>query len=109
VGLFVFVLLLFAAAWYVTRLVGKGYSGLGGGAREMTLIDKLSLGRDRHLLIVRAGEKTLLLGVTLQHIEALAELDGEQLQDLPAPQGAADFFSILKERLKKPEKPEKRD
>ncbi len=99
----IFIILIFVAAYYVTKLVGKGYMGMGAAAKEMTVIDKLVLGHDRFLLIVRIGEKTLLLGVTPQHIETLAELEGEQFSGLPAPQGNTDFLTLLKNRLQKPQ------
>lgn len=100
-GAIIFVILIFAAAYYVTKLVGKGYMGMGAAAKEMRVIDKLSLGHDRFLLIVRIGEKNLLLGVTPQHIETLTELDGQELPDLSDPQGNTDFFTLFKDRLQK--------
>ncbi|MEL7623580.1 MAG: flagellar biosynthetic protein FliO [Clostridiales bacterium] len=100
-GAVIFVILIFVAAYYVTKLIGKGYMGMGAAAKEMTVIDKLALGHDRFLLIVRISEKTLLLGVTPQHIETLAELDGQQFSGLTAAQGNADFFTLFKDRLQK--------
>ena len=99
----VFMVLIFAAAYYVTKFTGKQYSMKASLSREMKVIDRLTLGRDRYLLIVEAGGKVLLLGVSPQQIETLAELDSEAFADMPEVQENTDFLSLLKKRLKKPE------
>lgn len=72
-GLFLFVLVL-VLAWYCSRWLGGrfGFSAAGGTVR---VLERVMVGPDRSLLVVRAGEDVLLLGVTPQHIERLGELD----------------------------------
>jgi len=103
IGICAFILFIFVAAYYVTKLMGKHYSVQASFSREMRVIDKLALSRDRFLLIVEAGGKVLLLGVSPQQIETLAELDSERFADLPPVQENTDFLSLLKSRIKKPE------
>ena len=103
VGLFLLMILIFVGAYYATRLMGKHYSMQGSSSREMRVIDRLSLGRDRFLLIVEAGDKVLLLGVSPQQIDTLAELDREAFADLPQAQEDTDFLSMIKNKLKKPD------
>ncbi|MCL1804937.1 MAG: flagellar biosynthetic protein FliO [Clostridiales bacterium] len=103
VGVCVVMVLIFVAAFYVTKLMGKHYSIQASFSKEMRVIDKLALGRDRFLLIVEAGEKVLLLGVSPQQIDTLAELDKDGFADLPPAQENMDFLSLLRSRIKKPE------
>jgi flagellar biosynthetic protein FliO len=49
----------------------------------LEILDSTTLGPNRSVYVVRAGEKRLVLGVTQQQITALAELDGE-LSPVPA-------------------------
>jgi len=94
-------ILIFAGAFYVSKALGKHYSAQTGASSAMRVIDRLALGRDHYLLIVEAGEKTLLIGVGPQHIETLAELDGKAFADLPQVQENTDFFRALKNRMNK--------
>jgi flagellar biosynthetic protein FliO len=102
VGICAFMVFMFVAAYYVTKVMGKHYSAQSSLSREIKIIDRLALGRDRFLMIVEAGGKVLLLGVGPQHIETLAELDSGAFADLPSAPGNTDFLSLLKSRLRKP-------
>lgn len=72
-GLFLFVLVL-VLAWYCSRWLG-GRFGLSATGGTVRVLERVMVGPDRSLLVVRAGEDVLLLGVTPQHIERLGELD----------------------------------
>lgn len=92
-----FFLILFLAYW-ATRLIGNGYAAAGTG-RMIEVLDRMGLGQEKQLLVVKAAGKVLLLGVTAHHIEKLEELDAGALPDLPSsPQGGA-FFAALKSAL----------
>ena len=103
VGVCVLMILIFVAAYYVTKFMGKHYNMQTSLSKEMRVIDKLALGRDRFLLIVEAGNKVLLLGVSPQQIDTLAELDGEAFAGLSPVQENTDFLSLLISKIKKPE------
>jgi len=96
---FLFMVLVFVAAYYVTKTLGKTYSIQRSSSREMRIIDHLALGRDRFLLIVEAGEKALLIGVGPQQMETLAELDKDKLSEPAEGTERADFFGLLKQRI----------
>jgi len=72
-GLFLFVLVL-ALAWFCSRWLGGRY-GFQAAGRTIRVLERVMVGPDRCLLVVRAGEQVWLLGVTPQHIERLGELD----------------------------------
>lgn len=83
-----FILVLFLAYW-VTKLLGKRLDP-GQRSRAIELLDRLPVGADRTLCIVRAADKTLLIGMTAHSMQTLAELDAERL---PKPQKEDVSFS----------------
>lgn len=97
-----FILLVFAlvlvAAYYATRLVAKGYTPtiMGG---NMRVLERISLGQDRQLLIVSVGERRLLLGSSQKGVELICDITDQPLSypDTPAP---TDFSGILKSTIK---------
>ena len=99
IGMFGLFILIVAAAYYAARILGKHYSGRISPAKQMSIIDRLDLGRDRFLLIIQTGGRTLLVGVTNQHMQTLAELDAEELSYPPEISAGADFFRIWKNKL----------
>ena len=74
------VLIIVLAYWFTRYVVGRGALGprLGGrNAGQMEVLVQLALGREERLVLVRVGERYLLLGVTAGSISALAELTKE--------------------------------
>ena len=106
-GLLAIVLLVLAGAYCFTHWAGKNLNGgliasLGGG-RRLEVLDRLGLGRDQSLLVVRAGQRYLLLGSTPAGVSLLAELtkeEGERWKP-PAPSGgpeekkSSDFLALM--------------
>ncbi|MCL2166610.1 MAG: flagellar biosynthetic protein FliO [Clostridiales bacterium] len=103
IGFFLLMILIFAGAYYATRWMGRHYATSSSSSQEMRVVDKLALSREQYLIIVETGGKALLLGVSSQRIETLAELDSGTFSDLPPVQENTDFFSMLKNRMKKPD------
>lgn len=100
-GLFLFVLVL-VLAWYCSRWLGGrfGFSATGGTVR---VLERVMIGPDRSLLVVKAGEEVLLLGVTPQHIERLGELDPAlypEREGSEAASGVPDFSAALQNAIK---------
>ena len=92
-----FFLILFLAYW-ATKVLARGYAA-GGTGHMIEVLDRMGLGQEKQLLVVKAADKVLLLGVTAHHIEKLEELDAGALpQTPPSPQGGA-FFAALKSAL----------
>lgn len=77
-GAIVGVLLL---AYFSTRyLAGRGIGGLSrikGRGGQLCLLDRMPLGREQYLAVVRAGSSCLLIGVTGSQITLLRELSEE--------------------------------
>lgn len=102
----VFILLVFiaviAATFFVTKLIGKKYAtAQGSNSGAITILDRAYVGQDRMLLIVRAAGRTLLLGVTPNHIETLSELEEDQLPQLPQQAQESSFSDMFKDVMQK--------
>ncbi len=73
-GLFLFVLVLLLA-WAVSRWLGRRYGSAGQGTGgHMRVLERMALGPDRSLVIVRVEDRVWLLGVTAHHISPIGEL-----------------------------------
>ena len=66
--------LLYGTLWLLRRL---GPAGLARHGRSIRVIESASLGQGRSLVVVEAGERRLLLGVTAQQISLVSELPAE--------------------------------
>lgn len=76
------VVVIIGLAYWVTRYVaGRGGLGAFGPLKAgegLELLAQLPLGRDQRLVVVRVGERCLLLGVTAAGITLLTELTEEE-------------------------------
>lgn len=82
-------------AYITTKLIGTRFSSGNQGTKNMKVIESLPLGQDRMLLIVKAGEKTILIGSSKDHMEYLCDLDESQLDLSGQPQTENGDFSVI--------------
>ncbi|MCI8557807.1 MAG: flagellar biosynthetic protein FliO [Lachnospiraceae bacterium] len=68
-------------SYICSKYLGKGLAR-GGSSQYMRMLDQLIVGQNRTLVIVQAGGRYLLLGVSSDKIETLAELSEEDLLPL---------------------------
>lgn len=71
----------------------------GRSAQGLYILKRLHLGQNRWLMVVRAGEKTLLMGVTPHTITNLAELPGQGWEEMVAGQMAGGGFADMLQGL----------
>ena len=85
-------------AYFATRfLAGKGMGGaLGrftGRSRNLQVLERVPIGREEFLTVVRAGQRYFLLGVTPSSVTLLRELDAEEADalwpEIPPENGAS--------------------
>ena len=79
-GLLAVVLLVLVGAYFFTRWAGQN---MGGGlfalrSGQLQVLDRAALGRDQALLVVKAGQRYLLLGSSTAGVTLLAELTREE-------------------------------
>lgn len=94
VALIFIVGLIFACAWAVRRMSG----GVGLNQKHIQVLSVMPLGTREKLMIVRAADAYLLLGVTAQGIQTLHQYDGP-IDTLPTA-SASPFADRLKGLLK---------
>ena len=93
------------ACYLVTRWTGLGLgSRLGAGGRHVRVLERVPVGRDQALVVVRAANRFFLLGSSPSGFSLLAELTEEEgaLWAVPPPGADAagrespDFRAILR-------------
>ncbi len=110
IWLLICVLVVVVLAYLFTRYVagrGSGMAGLSGASERFKVLSRLSLGREQGVMLVKAGEKFLLLGVTPAGITLLKELTQEEADaicpppdpDLPPPPSFGEALrTVLKQK-----------
>jgi len=103
----VFAIVLYAA-YYFTKLMAS-FSGGFSKSKHLKVADKLVLSKDKSLIIVKAGQKDLLLCVTSSSVQKICELDGADLIDLGDGENAQTLpsFDHLFTKIKKAHRGEK--
>jgi flagellar protein FliO/FliZ len=74
-----------AAAAYTARYLGKRTSSCGGRGRRLLVLESLSLGQQRGLFAVRAGERVLIVGAGREGVTLLAEMGSREFASLQNP------------------------
>ena len=108
IWLLVCVLAIVVLAYLFTRYVAGrgGMIGMSGGSERFRVLSRLPLGREQSAMLVKAGEKYLLLGVTASKITVLKELTAEEAEavcalppDQPAPPSFGEALrTVLKQK-----------
>lgn len=102
-GLLLFILVL-VLAWLCTRWLGGYYRTRGTPGGTIRVLERTAIGPDRTLVIVRAGERVWLLGVTPQNITPIGELPSEDYPEEETPDtplGSMDFTAAFQDAVKK--------
>jgi len=73
------IVVIIAAAYYVTKFVATKAAGSRGRASDFRIRSSASLGRDRQIVMVEVGEHAYILGVTAQHVELIDKVDKAEL------------------------------
>ncbi|MDR0983977.1 MAG: flagellar biosynthetic protein FliO [Ruminococcus sp.] len=102
ITLILFVAVIFLAM-YSTKFIGKRFSVSMGG-KNMKIIERIALGPDKMLLLVKIADKAMLVGVTTGQITNLSEIDPETLEIEPEITPKYDFKNILGNVLNRNEK-----
>lgn len=92
-GFLAVILLVLAGAYLFTRWAGEhlgmGLAGAVGGGGRLRVLDRAGLGKDQAVLVVRAGQRYLLLGSTPSGVTLLAELSQEEGEAWESPAAPA--------------------
>lgn len=110
IGTLVIIVAILFLTYICTKYIGNRMSlgGYGGqSARYISVIDRIMVGQESSVALVRVSGRVLLLGITGDNVNLLTEIDKDELTELPAPEnvnytGAAfkDVIERLKDRKK---------
>lgn len=102
IGTIVLMIAVFAAAYFVSKYVGKHYKPNNSVSKHINVIDSTTVGKDRSILIVKVGEKAFLIGSTSNELTLLSEIDAEQfVADSKIMEPAQkDFISTFRDVIK---------
>lgn len=79
----------FAARWLNKRTTMAG-------TRSIKILERANFSQDKSIVIVKVGGKLMLLGVTSEHIERIADLDETDITVPEAPPQNGTFLENLK-------------
>ncbi len=75
---FIVMVAILIAAYLTTKFISK--KGARGVSRNIRMVDRMTVGRDKHIMLIEVGGKNLLVGVTNQAINVLGDIDGTALK-----------------------------
>lgn len=106
IGTMLLMLLLFAGilflAWYTTRFIARKSGPVAGkNSANLQVLEKLSLGQDKCLLLVKAADKTLLVSAAGDQLRMLCEVEAAALRPQSEAALAPASFSELFGKLRK--------
>lgn len=87
-------------AYISTKLLGRKLSVRNGSGRKLKIVDSVSVGQGKLLIIVKAGEKTFLVGAASESINLISELESDDFADEETPpENGMDFKTAFKKVL----------
>ena len=118
-GALLVTLLVLVGAYFFTRWAAKGgflaSSGFVPGSGRLQVLDRLSLGKDQWMLVVRVGQRYFLLGSSPSGLSLLCELTQQEGEEWSTP-GSHDHssqrtmpdFGVMLRRMRDKDTVEKR-
>lgn len=97
IGALMWIVVILVLAYWCSRYLGKRYGGSVSGT-YLKIIDRVQVGADRYLLLVKLEEHTYLIGVSPAGVQLLSEpadFVWEPEEDGQSQNGAAPGFQEL--------------
>lgn len=97
-------------AWLTLRLMSKRNGGTGC-AGTIKVLDRVIVGKDQSILLVKCGEKMLVVAFSNGGATVLSQLTDEEQANIQPPAPLMDFSSVLQKAVgfNKQKKEDKRD
>jgi|LSQX01.2.fsa_nt_gb flagellar protein FliO/FliZ len=99
-GLVLITVLVLAATWLATKWIGRR-SQLSHNSRNVKIIERTPIAKDKYLAIIEVAGKFYLISVTAQNVQMMTEIeDPDKLKKQPQPvnQSFASMYKIIKEK-----------
>ncbi len=103
IGMLLAVVAVLFLSWYLTRKLGTVAGYRGNSSPNLKVLDRIPLGQNESLIIVRAGRKFLLLGITPAGITCLKQLEQDEInqdgdgENHLSHRSSVDFRSLLEQ------------
>ncbi len=95
------VLLIIFLAYWGTKWIAKRYNRLSSG-KYMRILERVSLGQDKCLLLVEMAGKIFFLGVGPQGVDTIEVFQKDQIAEMAAiDEGGGTFPHLMTEMIKK--------
>ena len=76
IGTIVLMLAVFVGAYYFSKFFAKQYQPkMGGKVKNIEIIERMAVGKDQSLALVRVSDKVFLLAFTAQSVTKIEEMD----------------------------------
>lgn len=75
IGTMVLMLAVFVGAYYFSKFVSKKYQPKYGNLKNIEIIERMPVGKDQSLALVKVSDKVFLLAFTAQSVTKIEEMD----------------------------------
>ncbi len=75
IGTIVLMLLVFVGAYFFSKFAAKQYQPRFGAAKNIEIIERMVVGKDQSLALVRVSGRVFLLAFTAQSVTKIEEMD----------------------------------
>lgn len=75
IGTIVLMLAVFVGAYFFSKFAAKQYQPKFGGAKNMEIIERMAVGKDQFLALVKVSDRVFLLAFTAQSVTKIEEMD----------------------------------
>jgi flagellar biosynthetic protein FliO len=91
IGTIVLMLAVFVGAYYFSKFFAKQYQPkIGGKERNIEIIERMAVGKDQSLALVRVSDKVFLLAFTAQSVTKIEEMDASLFPENTVVQNAGE-------------------
>ena len=91
IGTIVLMLAVFVGAYYFSKFFAKQYQPkIGGKERNIEIIERMAVGKDQSLALVRVSGKVFLLAFTAQSVTKIEEMDASLFPENTVVQNAGE-------------------
>ena len=75
IGTMVLMLAVFVGAYYFSKFISKKYQPKYGNLKNIEIIERMPVGKDQSLALVKVSDKVFLLAFTAQSVTKIEEMD----------------------------------
>lgn len=99
-GTIIGIVLILYLAYITTKLLGKRFS-FKNSSHKLKILDNIAIGKEKQIMIVKAGTKTFLVGASSGSINLISELDSSEFpeEELQNEVAEMDFKTAFKKVL----------